>query len=46
MPVSTSAVLQYGASVSDKFYLVTGPSQILSVFNSIGQSLARLRFAK
>ena len=42
----TSAVLQYCASGTDKFYLVTDPSQTLSVFNSIGQSLARLRVYK
>jgi Flp pilus assembly protein TadG len=42
----TSAVLQYCASGSDKFYLVTDPNQTLTVFNSIGQSLARLRVAK
>ena len=42
----TSAVLKYCASGTDKFYLVTDPNQTLSVFNSIGQSLAKLRVAK
>jgi Flp pilus assembly protein TadG len=42
----TSAVLQYCASGTDKFYLVTSASQTLSVFNSIGTSLAKLRVAK
>jgi hypothetical protein len=32
----TSAVLQYCASGSDKFYLLTSASQTLTVFNSIG----------
>jgi Flp pilus assembly protein TadG len=42
----TSSVLQYCASGSDKFYLVTSASQTLSVFNSIGTSLSKLRVAK
>ena len=42
----TSTVLQYCASGTDKFYLVTDPSQTLTVFNSIGQSLSKLRVAK
>ncbi|MBR1278152.1 pilus assembly protein [Bradyrhizobium sp. AUGA SZCCT0283] len=42
----TSAVLQYCASGTDKFFLVTDPNQTLSVFNSIGQSLAKLRVYK
>ena len=42
----TSTVLQYCASGADKFFLVTDPSQTLSVFNSIGQSLAKLRVYK
>lgn len=42
----TSAVLQYCASGTDKFFLVTDPNQTVSVFNSIGQSLAKLRVAK
>jgi Flp pilus assembly protein TadG len=42
----TSSVLKYCASGTDKFYLVTSASQTLSVFNSIGTSLAKLRVAK
>jgi Flp pilus assembly protein TadG len=42
----TSSVLQYCASGSDKFYLVTDPNETLSVFNKIGQSLAKLRVLK
>jgi Flp pilus assembly protein TadG len=43
---ATSAVLQDCASGTDKFYLITDPDKTLTVFNSIGQSLARLRVAK
>ena len=42
----TSSVLQYCASGSDKFFLVTTASQTLSVFNSIGTSLSKLRVAR
>lgn len=42
----TSAVLQYCASGIDKFYLVTSASQTMTVFNSIGTSLSKLRVAK
>lgn len=42
----TSTVLQYCASGADKFFLVTSSSQVLTVFNSIGTSLAKLRVAK
>jgi Flp pilus assembly protein TadG len=42
----TSTVLQYCASGTDKFYLVKSATQTLSVFNSIGTSLAKLRVAK
>ena len=42
----TSAVLQYCASGADKFYLVRDASQTLTVFNSIGTSLAKLRVAR
>jgi Flp pilus assembly protein TadG len=42
----TSAVLQYCASGSDKFFLVTSASQTVSVFNSIGTSLSKLRVAR
>jgi Flp pilus assembly protein TadG len=43
---ATSTVLQNCASGTDKFYLVTDPDKTLTVFNSIGQSLARLRVAR
>lgn len=43
-PIST--VLQNCASGLDKFYTVTSASQTLSVFNSIGTSLSKLRVAK
>jgi Flp pilus assembly protein TadG len=42
----TSAILQSCASSADKFYLVKSASQTLTVFNSIGTSLAKLRVAK
>ena len=42
----TSTVLQYCASGADKFYLVKSASQTLTVFNSIGTSLSKLRVAK
>lgn len=42
----TSAVLKYCASSADKFFLVTTASQTVSVFNSIGTSLSKLRVAK
>ena len=42
----TSAVLKYCASGADKFFEVKQANQTLSVFNSIGQSLAKLRIAK
>jgi Flp pilus assembly protein TadG len=42
----TSAVLQYCASGSQNFYVVTSASQTASVFSSIGTSLTRLRVAK
>jgi Flp pilus assembly protein TadG len=41
-----SGVLKGCASGSDKFFHITDPNQTLSVFNSIGQSLAKLRVAK
>ena len=41
----TSSVLQYCASGSQNFYLVTSASQTLTVFNSIGTSLSKLRVA-
>ena len=42
----TSTVLKYCASGADKFFEVKKANQTLSVFNSIGQSLAKLRIAK
>ena len=39
-------MLQYCASGADKFFEVKQANQTLSVFNSIGQSLAKLRIAK
>jgi Flp pilus assembly protein TadG len=42
----TSAVLKNCASGVDKFYLVKSASQTLTVFNSIGTSLSKLRVAK
>jgi hypothetical protein len=42
----TSAVLQYCASGADKFYLVKSANQTLTVFNSIGTSLSKLRVSK
>jgi Flp pilus assembly protein TadG len=41
-----SVVLKECASGTDKFYHITDPNQTLTVFNSIGQSLAKLRVAK
>jgi Flp pilus assembly protein TadG len=45
-PDPTSAVLQYCASGTDKFFLVTSASQTLTVFNTIGNSLSKLRVAR
>ena len=41
-----SAVLKECASGTDKFYRITDPSKTLTVFNQIGQSLAKLRVYK
>jgi Flp pilus assembly protein TadG len=41
-----SGVLKQCASGSDKYFHITDPDQTLTVFNSIGQSLARLRVYK
>ena len=41
-----SAVLKECASGADKFYRITDPSKTLTVFNQIGQSLAKLRVYK
>ena len=42
----TSTVLQNCASGLDKFFLVKSANQTLTVFNSIGTSLSKLRVAK
>jgi hypothetical protein len=39
----TSTLLQNCASSSDKFYLLTSASQIVTVFNQIGTNLTQLR---
>jgi hypothetical protein len=41
-----STVLKECASGTDKFYRITDPNQTLTVFNQIGQSLAKLRVYK
>jgi Flp pilus assembly protein TadG len=43
---ATSTVLKNCATGTSNFYLITDPNQTLSVFNSIGTSLAKLRVAK
>ena len=42
----TSAVLQYCASGTENFFMVTSASQTASVFKSIGTSLSKLRVAR
>ncbi len=42
----TSTLLQNCASSSDKFFLVTSSSGIVSAFNNIGTSLTKLRVAQ
>jgi len=41
----TSTLLQSCASTSDKFYLLTSASQMVTVFNQIGTNLSKLRIA-
>lgn len=41
-----SAVLQYCASGTDKFYHITSASQTVAAFSSIGSSLSKLRVAR
>src|SRR5256885_4357234 len=41
-----STVLKECATSTDMFYHITDPNQTLTVFNSIGQSLAKLRVAR
>lgn len=42
----TSAVLQYCATNSSSFYLITSASQTASVFNQIGTQLSKLRVSR
>jgi Flp pilus assembly protein TadG len=42
----TSAVLQYCASDSSKFFLLTSASQIIGAFQQIGSDLAQIRIAR
>jgi hypothetical protein len=42
----TSTLLQNCASTSDKFFLLTSASQIVTTFNQIGTNLGNLYFAK
>jgi hypothetical protein len=42
----TSTLLQNCASGSDKFFMLTSASQIVSVFNQIGTNLTKLRIAR
>ncbi len=42
----TSTLLQNCASTSDKFFLLTSASEIVTTFNSIGTNLTKLRVAK
>jgi Flp pilus assembly protein TadG len=43
---STQSVLQYCASSSDKFFLLTSANQMVTTFNSIGTALSNLRISK
>jgi Flp pilus assembly protein TadG len=42
----TSTVLQNCASSSDKFFMLTKASQVVTAFNTIGTSLSKLRLSK
>ena len=42
----TSSLLQNCASSSDKFFLLTSSTEMVSVFNQIGTALSNLRVAK
>ena len=42
----TSTLLQNCASTSDKFFLLTSASQIVTTFNQIGTALSQLRIAR
>lgn len=41
----TSTILQYCASGSSNFFMLTSASQVISTFNSIGTSLTKLRIS-
>ena len=43
---ATSTVLQNCASSSDKFFMLTSSSEILTTFNTIGTALSKLRVAR
>lgn len=43
---ATSTVLQNCASSSDKFFMLTSSSQIVTTFNTIGTALSKLRLAR
>lgn len=43
---ATSTVLQNCASSSDKFFMLTSSSQIVTTFNAIGTALSKLRVAR
>lgn len=43
---ATSTVLQNCASSSDKFFMLTSSSQIVTTFNTIGTALSKLRVAR
>lgn len=42
----TSTILQYCASGSSNFFMLTTASQVISTFNSIGTSLSKLRVSR
>jgi hypothetical protein len=42
----TSTLLQNSASSSDKFFMLTSASEIVTTFNNIGKNLTQLRVAK
>jgi hypothetical protein len=42
----TSTLLQNCASSSDKFFLLTSASQIITTFDAIGTNLSKLRIAQ
>lgn len=42
----TSTILQYCASGSSNFFMLTDASQVITTFNSIGTSLTKLRVSK